>query len=82
MKKTFEISQPAVNLAIKFLREHAALLANSHNLTASADVVNDVAQQIADEVALQIPMTPEEQTAALTKIMGCGPEDEAVGNKG
>jgi hypothetical protein len=81
MKKTFEISQPAVTLALRLLREHASLL-REIQLPASAEMTDDVASQIAAEVALQIPMTPEEQTAALTKIMGCGPEDEAVGNKG
>lgn len=82
MKETFEISQPAVNLAVKFLRDHAFLVRTNHCLTASADVVNDIADQIEQEIALQIPQTLEEQTAALTEIMGVGPEDEAVGNKG
>lgn len=81
--KTYEISEAAVTLAIKFLREHASVLEHHFpGLTASAEMVETLAQQIEEEVALQVPMTPEEQTAVLTKIMGCGPTDESIGNRG
>lgn len=83
MKQTYSISQDSIHLALKFLREHAILLRSQHfYLPASSEVVDNIAAQIAEEVALQLPQTPEQQVAVLTEVFGCGPVDEAVGNKG
>jgi DNA anti-recombination protein RmuC len=81
MKKTYEISTAAIDLAVKFLREHATQLVVLE-LDAAAEVVTSLVAQINEEVALQLPQTLEQQVAALTEALGCGPEDEAVGNKG
>jgi len=80
MRETYTISKAAANLAVKLLREHSSTLVNL-KLPAPAELAGTITDQIAGEIALQIPQTVDQQIKALTDIMGVGPEDEAVGNK-
>lgn len=81
MRETYIISKAAANLAVKLLREHSSTLV-SLKLPASAELAGTIADQIAEEIALQLPQTLEQQAKVLTEIFGCGPEDESIGNRG
>jgi len=78
--KTVSLPTHLVDLAVRYLIEHAAIL-QEQKFDASSQMGRGLAAEIADIMAVQIPQSVEQQIKALTDIMGVGPEDEAVGNK-
>lgn len=66
MRETHTISQTAVSLAVKFLHERAILLKSDCKLPVSAEMAGTIADQIADEFALQTPQSPKQQVAKRT----------------
>lgn len=79
--KTFLIPAHLVDLAIRFLHEHAAVL-QTQGLEASSHIVTSLSDELSECVALQVPQTPEQQAAVLTELFGCGPTDDSLGNRG
>ena len=69
MRETYTISKTAITLAIKLLREHTSILVSLSSCLPLLNWLARVADQIADEVALQTPQSTEQQVAALTEIM-------------
>ncbi len=79
-RHTFALPAHYVDLAVRYLKEHAATLSR-HGYDASSHAVVILAVEIEQCVALQVPQTPEEQARVLTEVFGCGPGDEEIGNK-